>query len=108
MISMEGNEMAKKLLINCASCDARKLQEENYSAYESNHLQIQTFQFLTWRIPLFSDFLIFLIHNTFQFIACIIFHFSTLEIIFLPVNYEIFYGIMGWLSALLFVLLYDT
>mgnify|MGYP000795727242 CR=1 FL=1 len=35
MISMEGNEMAKKLLINCASCDARKLQEENYSAYES-------------------------------------------------------------------------
>ena len=27
--------MAKKLLINCASCDARKLQEENYSAYES-------------------------------------------------------------------------
>lgn len=35
MISMEGNEMAKKLLINCASCDARKIQEENYSAYES-------------------------------------------------------------------------
>ena len=35
MTSMEGNEMAKKLLINCASCDARKLQEENYSAYES-------------------------------------------------------------------------
>ena len=27
--------MAKKLLINCASCDARKLQEENCSAYES-------------------------------------------------------------------------
>ncbi len=27
--------MAKKLLINCASCDARKIREENYAHYES-------------------------------------------------------------------------
>ncbi|MBE5768962.1 MAG: hypothetical protein E7333_05145 [Clostridiales bacterium] len=26
--------MAKKLLINCANCDARKIQEENYAHYE--------------------------------------------------------------------------
>lgn len=26
--------MAKKLTINCANCDARKVQEENYSHYE--------------------------------------------------------------------------
>lgn len=27
--------MAKKLIINCASCDARKIREENYAHYES-------------------------------------------------------------------------
>lgn len=32
---MEENNMAKKLMINCASCDARKIREENYSDYEA-------------------------------------------------------------------------
>ena len=52
--------------------------------------------------------LFILIFTNSRLLLVILFHFSTLKIIFLPVNYEIFYGIMGWLSALLFVLLYDT
>jgi len=32
---MEEKKMAKKLLINCAICDARKIREENYTDYES-------------------------------------------------------------------------
>lgn len=35
MNKMEGNEMAKKLLINCASCDARRIKEEDYAHYEA-------------------------------------------------------------------------
>lgn len=32
---MEENDMAKKLMINCATCDARRAKEENYAHYES-------------------------------------------------------------------------
>ena len=34
MNQVEGNKMAKKLLINCASCDARRIREEDYAHYE--------------------------------------------------------------------------
>ena len=27
--------MAKKLIVNCATCDARTMQEENYAHYET-------------------------------------------------------------------------
>ena len=31
---MEEMNMAKKLMINCAICDARNVHEENYAHYE--------------------------------------------------------------------------
>ena len=32
---LEETDMANKLMINCASCDARNIAEENYTHYES-------------------------------------------------------------------------
>ena len=34
--------MAKKLMINCATCDARNLREENYAHYEQITLNCAT------------------------------------------------------------------
>ena len=44
--------MSKKLVINCATCDARNVSEETLSSYESININAASDHFL--RIPLFS------------------------------------------------------